>query len=145
MKPARWIAASTLLGFGLASASWAGPPYVYPAKGQSPEQQQKDQWECHQWAEQQTGFDPSAPVEQSLPRDGLVGGAARGAALGAVGGAIGGDAGEGAAIGAAVGGLARVMRNRRANRYQQRAYDTNTSDYDQAYGACLQARGYVVN
>ena len=28
---------------------------IYPAKGQTAEQQQKDEYECHQWAVEQTG------------------------------------------------------------------------------------------
>ena len=36
--------------------------YVYPAKGQSPDQQKKDEYECHQWAVQQTGYDPTKPA-----------------------------------------------------------------------------------
>src|SRR5216683_7193283 len=35
--------------------------YIYPAKGQSQAQQDKDRYECHSWAVQQTGFDPSNP------------------------------------------------------------------------------------
>ena len=34
-------------------------PYVYPNSGQSPEQQQTDRYECHRWAVDQTGFDPT--------------------------------------------------------------------------------------
>jgi len=145
MKRTNLIALAGVLTLGIAVASWAAHPYVYPAKGQSAEQQQKDQYECHQWAVQQTGFDPSQPVEQSVPRYSAMGGAARGAALGAVGGAIGGDAGKGAAIGAAVGGLGSVMRDRRANQAQQQVYKNSSAGYDRAYGACLQGRGYVVN
>ncbi len=145
MKRTNLIALACVLTLGLAVASWAAHPYVYPAKGQSTEQQQKDEWECHQWAVQQTGFDPSQPVEQSVPRHSAMGGAARGAAVGAVGGAIGGNAGEGAAIGAAVGGLATVMRDRRANEAQQQAYSGASANYDRAYGACLTGRGYTVN
>src|SRR5882724_13477525 len=40
----------------------APPPqrvYVYPANGQSPEQTERDRYECHVWAVQQTGVDPS--------------------------------------------------------------------------------------
>ena len=33
--------------------------YIYPAKGQNQQQQDKDRYECHTWAVQQTGFDPS--------------------------------------------------------------------------------------
>jgi len=145
MKRANFIAMASVLALSLAAASWAAHPYVYPAKGQSAEQQEKDQYECHQWAVQQTGFDPSQPVEQSTPRYSALGGAARGAALGAVGGAIGGDAGKGAAIGAAVGGLGSIMRDRRANQAQQQAYSRDSAGYDRAYGACLKGRGYTVN
>jgi len=33
--------------------------YVYPRNGQSEEQQAQDRYECHRWAVDQTGFDPS--------------------------------------------------------------------------------------
>ena len=145
MKRGNLVAITSILTLNIAAVSWAAHPYVYPAKGQTAEQQQKDQYECHEWAVQQTGFDPSQPVEQSVPRSSLAGGAARGAALGAVGGAIGGDAGKGAAIGAAVGGLHTVMSDRRANEAQQQAYSASTQSYDRAYGVCLQGRGYTVN
>jgi hypothetical protein len=39
-----------------------GPPgdvFVYPANGQSPEQQAQDKYECHKWAVGQSGFDPT--------------------------------------------------------------------------------------
>ena len=35
--------------------------FIYPAKGQNQAQQDKDRYECHSWAVQQTGFDPSKP------------------------------------------------------------------------------------
>src|SRR5580658_6488348 len=83
--------------------------YIYPSKGQSQTQQDKDRYECHSWAVNQTGFDPSKPqapsqtspsnqYQPSQPH--ILKGAARGAALGAVGGAIAGDAGKGAGAGA---------------------------------------------
>src|SRR5207237_9179312 len=84
-------------------ASGAGAEVVvYPKAGQSPEQFQQDQFQCHQMAQQQTGFNPAQPVAAApAPQyGGAVRGAAGGAALGAVGGAIGGDAGKGAAVGA---------------------------------------------
>ena len=34
--------------------------YVYPRLGQSAQQQANDEYECHQWAVSQTGFDPTA-------------------------------------------------------------------------------------
>ena len=33
--------------------------FVYPNKGQSAEQEAKDRYECHRWAVDQTGFDPT--------------------------------------------------------------------------------------
>jgi hypothetical protein len=35
---------------------------VYPKNGQSKEQQAADQFECHNWARGQTGFDPTQPA-----------------------------------------------------------------------------------
>src|SRR5206468_12400669 len=83
--------------------------FVYPKPGQSQDAFQKDQYECHNWATQQTGFNPAAPPQSAAApppqQGGAVRGAARGAAVGAVvGGASGGDAGKGAAVGAAAGG-----------------------------------------
>jgi hypothetical protein len=34
---------------------------IYPSNGQSKEQQAADQYECHNWAKGQTGFDPTQP------------------------------------------------------------------------------------
>ena len=121
----------------------AGGPYVYPQKGQSAEQQQKDDAECRQWATQQSGGSPSA-APQANPqarRRGTVGGAARGAAGGAAIGAIAGDAGKGAAVGAAVGGV----HGRRQAKQQEQAAAAGAQDaYARAYGACMEGRGYSV-
>jgi hypothetical protein len=35
--------------------------YVYPRNGQSEEQQATDRYECHRWAVERTGFDPTRP------------------------------------------------------------------------------------
>ena len=132
-----------------------GQPFIYPNKGQSPEQQQRDRYECHNWAVQQTGFDPSmaqgAPAPAPAPQGGVVRGGARGAAVGAVGGAIAGDAGKGAAIGASAGGLFGGMRQADQRRQQEAAqaqYQTAASQqqaaYTRALGACLTGRGYTV-
>ena len=101
--------------------------YAYPRNGQSGEQQQRDKFECHQWAVQQTGFEPITAAQSQRQANShetsgtsrgflgiggdrnVIGGegnvlsdAATGAALGAAGGAIAGDAGLGALIGAGV-------------------------------------------
>jgi YMGG-like Gly-zipper len=132
-----------------------GQPFIYPSQGQSPEQQQRDRYECHTWAVQQTGFDPSmsqgAMAPAPAPQGGVLRGGARGAALGAVGGAIAGDAGKGAAIGAATGGLFGGMRQADQRRQQeavqaqyQAAASQQQAAYTRALGACLTGRGYTV-
>jgi hypothetical protein len=136
--------------------------YLYPERGQSPQQQQKDQGECHAWAVQQTGYNPAAPKTSaappppsSAPQGQIVRGAGRGAAVGAVGGAIAGDAGKGAAIGAASGALIGGMRRRDEQRAQQQQYEQATAQqqamqaqgtdaYTRALSACLAGRGYTV-
>ena len=96
--------------FLCAFAAAAQRPIVYPARGQSAQQQGQDESQCAAWAKQSTGIDPamtSSPApQQTGPAVGggqRAGGAARGAAGGAAIGAIAGDAGKGAAAGAVVG------------------------------------------
>ena len=127
-------AATVILGL-VASSAAAQAPIVYPAKGQSAEQQQKDTGECAAWAKQTTGIDPAvlaatpapAPVaaapaqpQQTGPQGERMKGAVRGAAAGAiVGEVVDNDAGGGAAAGAAVGAVAGGSRARRDRRNQQ--------------------------
>jgi Glycine zipper len=129
--------------------------YIYPNKGQSAEQQSRDRYECHTWAVQQTGVDPtrvqtSAPPPPP-PSGGVFRGAARGAAVGAVGGAIAGDAGTGAAVGAASGGLIGGMKQRQQAQSQQQTQASQAAQqqsalaaYNRALSACLSGRGYTV-
>jgi len=135
-----------VLGVGLAvvGRALAAGPFVYPQKGQSAEQQNKDSNECYGWAKAQSGVDPGAPPPPAKPGQharGTAGGAARGAAGGAAIGAIAGDAGKGAAAGAVVGGV-RGRRGSKAAQQQQQA-DTRNA-YDRAFGACMEGRGYTV-
>ena len=54
-------------------------PIVYPAKGQSEAQQNKDEGECRQWAVNKTGVDPAQLAAESVQRHHTaLGGAARG-------------------------------------------------------------------
>ena len=117
--------------------------YAYPTRGQTPEQQSRDQQECAGWAVQQTGGYPPAS-SQGPSSGGAVRGAAGGAAAGAVGGAIAGDAGKGAAIGAATGGLIGGVRQHNRNRQQANQAQQANDAYRRAYAACLQGRGYSV-
>jgi hypothetical protein len=151
------VSVSSVLGMALLVSSGAAQgPVIYPGKGQSPEQQNKDKGECHVWAVQQSGFDPAqaqaapAPAPQG-PTGERARGAARGAAVGAVGGAIGGDAGKGAAAGAAAGTVAGGVRKRQNQRQQeaqteqvQQANSQGLANYNKAVGACLEGRGYTV-
>jgi hypothetical protein len=143
----------------LAAAALALPAfaqqYVYPAKGQNPEQQKADEAACHTWAIQQSGFDPAKPPPPPPPQQATTatgttpGAGARGAARGAVvGEVVGGDAGTGAAVGAvAARGQSRRQNAKQAEATQQQA-NANTSAGQAAYGkaraACLEGKGYTV-
>ncbi len=37
--------------------------FIYPRQGQSEQQQADDRFACHQWAVEQTGFDPTRPAD----------------------------------------------------------------------------------
>lgn len=128
---------------------------VYPAKGQSAQQQKKDEGECHQWAVQNTGIDPSKPAAQAAPpappttATGTTPGAgARGAARGAVVGGMMGDAGAGAAAGAvAARGQSRrqnAAQQQQAAQQQSQAQASQNATYAKARAACLEGRGYTV-
>jgi hypothetical protein len=154
------IAMAWWLAIASGTPAAAQPPIAYPAKGQTPQQQQKDQGECQGWAKQTTGVDPVAVAQAPPPppQSGQTGGggerirgAARGAAGGAIGGAIAGDAGEGAAIGAVVGtiaGGAKARRNKRAQQEQatqqhQAQQQSQIGTYNRAFAACMEGRGYT--
>ncbi|MGH8305159.1 MAG: glycine zipper family protein [Steroidobacteraceae bacterium] len=138
--------------------------YAYPLHGQTAQQQDRDHYECSQWATQQTGFDPSAPGVPPHDRVEIVStGPPPGTntAIGAVAGFILGAAIAprwqaapaalaGAVIGSAVGSAADaanaqqtrqvVVTDRRAAAAQER----RAADYRRAISACLDARGYSV-
>jgi hypothetical protein len=156
MKPL--LKAATILGASLSLS--LGPvhaqQYVYPAKGQSPDQQKKDESECHTWAIQQSGFDPSRPpapapaaAAPTTATGTKPGAGARGAARGAVVGEIVADD---ASTGAAVGAVAARGASRQANRanqqaatqQQQQQASQGQAAYGKARAACLEGRGYSV-
>lgn len=137
--------------------------YVYPSKGQSAEKQTADEGACLKWASNQTGFDPTAPLqtttpppETQAPTTSAGKGLLRGALLGTAVGAITGNVGAGAAIGAGTGLLVGGVRSRdqAAAAYSQQdawaqqqadQYAESQKDYNQAYATCLRGRGYTVN
>ena len=135
---------------------------IYPSKNQSNEQMEKDKFQCYTWAKGQTGFDPmqratttTAPPQQGAKKGGVVKGAAGGALVGVAAGAIAGNAGKGAAIGASSGALVGGMRRRNQRKKQKKAeqdwanrevaiYEARRNEYNRAYSACLEGRGYTV-
>ncbi len=130
-------------------------PIVFPARGQSGDMMEQDKYSCYQWARGQTGFDPMQPPTATAPppqqRGGALRGAAGGAALGAAVGAIAGDAGKGAAIGAASGGIIGGARRARSQQQQQQyaqqqaaGYEQQRNNYNRAWGACMEGKGYTV-
>src|SRR5947208_15562183 len=60
-----WCVGALALVF---AAAGGAQQFVYPAKGQSPQQQQKDEGECHVWAVNQSGFDPAKPPQQAAAK-----------------------------------------------------------------------------
>lgn len=149
------LAWTLALGIAMIPAAVA-QQYVYPAKGQSPQQQKTDEAACHSWAVQQTGVDPTKPsaAPQAAPAPTTAtgttpGAGVRGAARGAVVGEIVADD---ARTGAAAGAVAARGQSRRQNRaageqaqqQQQAATQQQQGAYAKARAACLEGRGYTV-
>jgi Glycine zipper 2TM domain len=158
------IAAALLGGCVAAPVRTVGVPpprpvrlFVYPARGQSPDQQARDRYECHVWAVKQTGVDPSRAtgpyqrvVVQPAPGAATVAGAVGGAIVGSM---IGGD--EHGGVGALVGGVAGAMLGSAADANAQAQADASrrqiedqraeANAYRRAISACLDARGYTVS
>ncbi|MGB5292654.1 MAG: hypothetical protein WBN41_14515, partial [Lysobacterales bacterium] len=59
----RKILIATSLTMLLTSTAMAAGVIVYPAGGQSAEQQSQDEGACLSWAKERTGFDPTAPMQ----------------------------------------------------------------------------------
>lgn len=166
------VVLSAGMGAGLAAA--AQDLFIYPSGGQSAEQQRRDNLECRLWAIDQTGFDPTAPVQGSpaagpqpaevpVQGPGVVRSTARGAVVGTAAGAIAGNTGRGALAGAAGGailGTARVGDQRRAQQQvsndwarqqlireaeQQQLLNYRRQIFNRAVTACMEGRGYSVS
>jgi len=145
---------AAVLGTALISQA-AAQQFVYPAKGQSPQQQKSDESACYTWAVKQTGFDPAKPPPQQAaakpPTTAMgttPGAGARGALGGAAIGAIAGDAGAGAAAGAVVARSSSRRQNaaaeQQAQQQQQAGTQQQQSAFAKARAACLEGKGYTV-
>jgi hypothetical protein len=141
--------------------------YVYPSKGQTDKQLDRDRYECHNWAAAQSHYNPSEPhlaphqqiqvVAMPAPGRETVAGAVTGAVIGA---SVAGprDTGGGAVVGAVAGAIigassesarqketARVNGRMSAEQEAERArLERQASDYRRAISACLEGRGYTV-
>jgi hypothetical protein len=166
------LAAACTLAVCLTAQAQSAMPIIYPAKGQSPQLQDKDKYQCYGWSREQSGFDPMQPppsvAATSLPAQpnqttatsagagGLVKGAAMGAAVGEL---AHNDAGRGAAAGAIGGVVLQSVKQRQAAQAQQQkaaqqaaqqstqqqaARSQQKAVFDRAFGACMEARGYTV-
>ena len=150
-------------------ASLPPPPMIYPARGQTERQLQRDRYECYRWAVEQSGFDPARVRAMAAPPPPpqviLDPPAGVGTATGAITGAVIGAAmssrhhsAEGAAVGAVLGGIVGAAsdsaREAEARRIEQALgdrqaargtrLDSRSSDYVRAFSACLEGRGYTV-
>ena len=135
----RWLVTAIAGGIAMTSSAFGQDLFAYPPEGRAKAQQERDQFECHQWAVEQTHFDPvlfasqsaagqsnpatkplsSSQSSSSGARQGMP--AAAGAAQGAaVAGISGGNPGEGAAAGAVLRGLQAKMAARAAEEQRQR-------------------------
>jgi len=156
----------TLLALSLAlTPAMAQDLFVFPAKGQSDQQMERDKFDCFQWAKKQSGFDPMETPRTTSPPPGQKAGGAggdllTGAAVGAVGGAILGKlphksgskgAAYGAGAGALLGGMHHSSKKSQDEKARQQweqeqasAYANKRNAYNRAYSACLEGKGYTV-
>lgn len=147
-----------VIGLFFVATTTQADMYVYPQKGQSAEQTDKDKHECYKWSKDKTGFDPMVAPKASTPAPTVEekkGGAVKGAAAGAVAGKVLGNSSKttkkSAAAGAVVGGAKQSSSNKKqqqakADWEQKEAsnYSAQRNEYNRAYGACLEGRGYSV-
>ncbi len=138
--------------------------YVYPQQGQSNDQMEQDKFQCYGFGRDQSGFDPmqvptaTRPPPQEKQTTSVGRSVARGAAVGGAYGAITGNSSKArkrAKRGAATGLVVGSVRNSRTNKQnaanqqaweqeQAAIYQQNRNNYNRAYAACLEGRGYSV-
>ncbi len=90
---------------------------AYPSRGQTQEQQQRDRFECYNWAEQQTGFNPQAQTGSTAPPP-PTGGPLRRHEM--------------------------EKEEAQAQSQQSAAVAQKTANFNHAMGLCLRGRGYTV-
>lgn len=164
MKGKSMISRGAILTVAMVTALTSGAaiaqqPFVYPTRGQSPQQTEMDRGQCYTWAVQQSGYDPAnpplpppapPPSQNNDAAKGLFGGALLGAGIGAL---SGNHAGEGAAIGGLFGLLRGANKGQQQQQQEQASWNQQQNafqaqglnSYQRAFGACMNGRGYSVN
>jgi len=139
---------------------------IYPSQGQSSEQIEQDKFQCYTWSKNESGFDPMAlpttsepPPAKEAQKGGVVKGAVRGTLVGGAIGAIAGNSKSdtrkglkaGAASGALIGGIRRndqvkqeAQQRKDWEQQQVNQYAQGRTNYNRAYAACMEGRGYSV-
>lgn len=138
---AKILSAIVLLGAlvlgGCATVPTSPSVMVLPSPGKPFEAFQVDDATCRQWAGQQIGAPPGAPINQNTAIGATVG-TLVGAGLGAAIGAAAGNPGAGAAIGAGTGLVLGGASG--ANADWMSGWDAQRR-YDIAYQQCMYAKG----
>jgi len=156
----RSLTSALLLGAAFCAApavATTGTPIAYPSRGQTPDQQERDQYACYGWARQRSGFDPAltpASVTTASTTSQTRSSTSGGLALGALKGATAARLMNGSANrGALLGGLGAGIRKRNAAAVQAESSSASQQDavsqqardhYARAYAACMSGRGYAV-
>ena len=141
--------------FAMVSLASAHDLFIFGNDGQDQDQQDLDEFQCIRMARDRTGFDPmatpTATTRAPETQGGAVSGAARGALLGTAVGAVTGNAGRGLRSGATAGGVMGGMRRADSNARQQQwaqeeaaNYQRNRNNWNRAFTACMESRGYTV-
>jgi len=150
------VAFASSVALALAPGAFGqGDPIVYPKVGQSLEQLEQDKYDCNNYARSTTGFDPYA-AQGGQPQQQQPGGQAKNLAKGAVRGALigearDGDASQGAKQGVAGAAVMGRIKGRRKRKKEKEAAEKKAAEqaqlqanYNRAWGACLEARQYIV-
>lgn len=126
------------LAIGFGAEAEARALFAYPLQGQSPQQQDADRLACHQWAVQQTGYDPSGlPI---IVKPGMRGGVVTGLIVDNPNGTTSQTVATGVAPGGAPMGLIGGV----VGKGEMAQLNALYAQYLAAGATCLTARGYQV-
>lgn len=137
---------------------------IHSRNGQSADQQFTDEWDCFDWACEETGWNPYAAYDSLVAEgyavaltndeltEGLICLAAEGAVTGAVAGDLVGEPQKGAEWGAAIAVAMAVVREDYliepedpAARRVVNAFERDLRFWERKFAACLRPKGYGVS